>query len=241
MLIALAAVAVLTLAGVAAVVAIRARARAERYAAALERLESELQPISQRIRSSVERSQSAGGESDGFDPKLEELLDRIATDGSAVVAFRQLAGEVTPVVSTRRRLPRDSGGYELELEREIARARRTGRPLSLVLVDVDQPTADRLLQFAALLTRVTRVTDTVCRRRRDAFGILLPETGEDGARVFFRRVRDEAARTFDSGTGTTFSTGIVELKPNETSEALDVRARAAVAGRPAGRAADAPD
>jgi GGDEF domain-containing protein len=241
MLIALVVLTALALAGVAAVVAIRARARADRYAAALERLESELQPISQRIRSSVERSQPVGAESDDLDPKLEELLERIAADGSAVVAFRQLASEVAPeVASTRPRLPRDSGGYELELEREIARARRTGRPLSLVLVDVDQPTADRLLQFAALLTRVTRVTDTVCRRRRDAFGIFLPETGEEGARVFFRRVRDEAAQTFDSGTGTTFSTGIVELKPNETSEALDARARAAVAGRLADRAADAP-
>lgn len=233
--------AALALAAVAVALAMRARMRALRYATALGRLERELQSISQRIRSSVERSRPAGTESDDLNPKLEELLERIAADGSAVVAFRQLAGEVAPeVVPKRRRLPRDSGGYELELERELARARRTGRPLSLVLVDVDQPTADRLLQFAALLTRVTRVTDTVCRRRRDAFGILLPETSEDGARLFFRRVRDEAARTFDSGTGTTFSTGIVELKPNETSEALDARARAAVAGRLAGHAADAP-
>jgi GGDEF domain-containing protein len=245
MLIALVVAAVLALAGAAAVVAIRARARADRYAAALARLESELQPISQRIRSSVERSQPASAERDGLDPKLEELLERIAADGSAVVAFRQIADEVAPEVpSARRSTPRGSSAYEAELEREIARARRTGRPLSLVLVDVDQPTAERLLQFAALLTRVTRVTDTVCRRRRDAFGILLPETGEDGARLFFRRVHAEAARTFDTGTSTTFSTGIVELKPNETGEALDARARAAVAGRvsagEANRSVDAP-
>ncbi len=240
------AVAGLVLAGVAGVLALRARARADRYAAALERLEGELEPISQRIRSSVERSRPSDDTGhDELDPKLEELLERIAADGSAVVAFRQLAGEVAPgVVSAGRRSSRDSSGYELELEREIARARRTGRPLSLVLVDVDQPTAERLLQFAALLSRVTRVTDTVCRRRRDAFGILLPETAGDGARHFFRRVRDEAARTFDAGTGTTFSTGIVELEENENGEAFDARARAAVAGRvpddASGRAADAP-
>lgn len=242
MLIAVVVVAALSLAGVAVVVAIRAGARAGRYAAALERLEGELAPISQRIRSSVERTQPSA--SDDLDPKLEELLEKIAADGSAVVAFRQLAGEVAPeVVSARRSTRHGSSAYEAELEREIARARRTGRPLSLVLVDVDQPTAERLLQFAALLTRVTRVTDTVCRRRRDAFGILLPETPEDGARRFFRRIRDEAARTFDSGTGTTFSTGIVELQANETGEALDVRARGAIAGRAGntgGRVADAP-
>ena len=246
-LIVLVVVASVALVALAAVVAVRARARADRYAAALERLEGELAPISQSIRSSVARtvpSTNVAGQSE-IDPKIEDLLERIAADGSAVVAFRQLAGEVAPeVVSARRSASRGSSAYEGELEREIARARRTGRPLSLVLVDVDQPTAERLLQFAALLTRVTRVTDTVCRRRRDAFGILLPETPEDGARRFFRRIRDEAARTFDSGTGTTFSTGIVELQANETGDALDARARAAVAGgRPGnagGRVADAP-
>jgi hypothetical protein len=244
MLIALVVVAAVSLVVLATVVAVRARARAERYAAALERLEGELAPISQRIRSSVERSQPStnAASRDDLDPKLEELLERIAADGSAVVAFRQLAGEVAPeVVSARRSTARGSSAYEAELEREIARARRTGRPLSLVLVDVDQPTADRLLQFAALLTRVTRVTDTVCRRRRDAFGILLPETAEDGARRFFGRVRDEVTKAFDSGTGTTFSTGIVELQANETGEALDARARAAVAGRAPGDSGDLPE
>lgn len=239
MLIALA-VAAVSVAVAATVVAVRARARAARLGAVLERLEEELAPIHERIRSSVERSRPASAaEIVELDPKLEQLLERIAAEGSAAVAFRQLAGEVAPeVFSTRRSTPRGSSAYEAELEREIARSRRTGRPLSLVLVDVDQPTADRLLEFAALLSRVTRVTDTVCRRRRDAFGILLPETGSDGARCFFRRVRDEAARTFESGTGTTFSTGIVELEPNETGDALDARARAAVAGR-ANRTADA--
>jgi hypothetical protein len=248
-LIVLVVVASVALVAVATVVAVRGRARADRYATALERLEEELAPISQSIRNSVARtvlSTNVTGRTESeIDPKLEDLLERIAADGSAVVAFRQLAGEVAPeVVSARRSTSRGSSAYEAELEREIARARRTGRPLSLVLVDVDQPTAERLLQFAALLTRVTRVTDTVCRRRRDAFGILLPETPEDGARRFFRRIRDEAARTFDSGTGTTFSTGIVELQASETGEALDARARAAVAGRPpgdaGGRVADAP-
>ncbi len=87
---------------------------------------------------------------------------------------------------------------------------------------------------------MTRVTDTVCRRRQDAFGILLPETPEDGARCFFGRVRDEAARTFGTGAAT-FSTGIVEWRANESAEALDARARAAVTPRTAGAVGVAPD
>ena len=143
--------------------------------------------LAERIRDSVRRGRRHERSGQRVGPKLEELLERIAADGSAVVAFRQLAEEVAPDVASRRPTAGSNRqGYEAELEREIARARRTGRPLSLVLLDVDQPTPDRVLQLAALLTRVTRVTDTVCRRRRDAFGILLPETGEDGARRFLR-------------------------------------------------------
>jgi GGDEF domain-containing protein len=251
MVIALVVVAALAVVAVAALVAVRERARAERYNAALHRLDEELAPISQSIRQSVERVAGRNrDERHGLEPSVEELLGRIAEDGSAVAAFQQLAEEVVPdIASTRRRAVRSRRSeYEAELEREVARARRTGRPLSLVLVDVDHPTADRLLQVAALLTRVTRVTDTVCRRRRDAFGILLPETPEDGARRFYSRINEEAAKTFTSelaqdrnplardsgrakipgGGRTTFATGIVEWRPNETGDSLDARARLAV-------------
>jgi GGDEF domain-containing protein len=231
MLIALVVVA-LGLAALAVVAAIRARRDAARQRAALERLGEQLAPISERIRDSVARALPPDEPRLDVEPKLEELLERIAADRSAVVAFRQLASELTPeAASARRSTPRGSHAYEDELEREIARARRTGRPLSLVLIDVDQPTADRLLQLAALLTRVTRVTDTICRRRRDAFGILLPETAAAGADRFLGRVREEAALALASDTQTTFSTGIVEWRADETSDALDARARAALESR----------
>jgi GGDEF domain-containing protein len=237
---ALAAAGIALAAGVAAV---RAQARASRYAAALDELDRELRPISDRIRGAVERSRPAPDGSTAPGPRLDELLERVAADGSAVVVLRQLAEEVSPGSARRRSAARGARSeYEAELEREIARARRTGRPLSLVLLDVDQPTPDRLLRLAALLTRVPRVTDTVCRRRRDAFGILLPETSETGARLFHARLRDEVSQTFSS-TRTTFSAGIVEWRPDESGEALDARARAAVEGRaagPTGAVADTP-
>jgi GGDEF domain-containing protein len=229
MLIALVVAAAVALAGVAVVVAARERARAERFRTAFERLEGQLAPLSRRIRESVSRTRSADGDRG---PRLEDVLERIAADGSAVAAFRGIASELSPEAPDAHSASRRaSSAYEVELEREIARAQRTGRPLSLVLIDVDEPTAERLLGLAALLSRVTRVTDTVCRRRRDAFGILLPETPEEGAHRFFVRVRDEAARTFAASTGATFSTSIVEWRTSETSEAFDARARAVVERR----------
>jgi GGDEF domain-containing protein len=240
LLIALAAAAA-AIALVASMLALRTREQARRYAAALDGLERELAPISERIRDAVERSRpSAEPPAAAPDPKLEELIERIAADGSAVVALRQLADDMSP--QRRPALRGSHADYEAELEREVARARRTGRPLSLVLLDVDQPTPDRLLQLAALLTRVPRVTDTVCRRRRGAFGILLPETAEDGARRFGERLHEEV-RTLDPARRTTFSTGVVQWRPNESGEAFDARARAAVESRAAGSistAADAP-
>jgi GGDEF domain-containing protein len=243
--IALAAAAAL-LALVAGVVAVRAELRARRYGAALHELESSLRPISERIRGAVERARPTADEpASAPAPNLEELLERIAADGSAIVALRQIADEVSPESGARRR-PAFRGNrseYEAELEREIARARRTGRSLSLVLVDVDQATPDRLLQLAAVLARVPRVTDTVCRRRRDAFGILLPETATEGARRFRDRLQAEAAKSFTASGRTTFSTGFVEWRPNESGEALDARARAALesdAAGPDGIAADSP-
>lgn len=237
MLIGLVVVGAVALVAVAALVAVRAHARAERYGVALHRFDAQLGPISQSIRQSVERTSAAReqGARHELEPNLEGLLERIAEGGSAVVAFQELAEEMVPDIATSRRGDARSkrSEYEAELEREVARARRTGRPLSLVVVAVDDPTADRLLQLAALLSRVTRVTDTVCRRRRDAFGILLPETPEDGARRFYSRVHEEVAMTFNRGGQTTFSTGIVEWRPNETGESLDARARAAVEGRAA--------
>jgi diguanylate cyclase len=135
---------------------------------------------------------------------------------------------------------RNRRGYDEELERELARARRTGRPLSLLLMDLDDfgdvntrfdyPGGDLVLQeYADLLERVARATDTVARRGGEEFAILLPETTGDEGRLFYVRVRDEVAATSFSNVGRlTFSAGLVEWRPNETMEALDARVSGAV-------------
>jgi diguanylate cyclase (GGDEF)-like protein len=231
-----------------------------RFGSILRRVDAEIFPMTDVLRRSADRAEELGGHTgdDALSPNLERLLERIAAEGAPADAFRRLAGGLAPELANERRLPRakqpatrdeltgvrDRTGYEAELEREIARAHRSSRPLALVLLDLGDlaetriraghAETDRMLQdFAALLVRTTRVTDAVCRRRRGEFGILLPETNATGARHFRRRLRAAAADTSFGRLGpVTFSSGIVEWRPEESREVFDARARMAVA-RPA--------
>jgi GGDEF domain-containing protein len=127
----------------------------------------------------------------------------------------------------------DRRGYELELEREVARAQRTGRPLSVVLVGLENgPGSAGLGEMARLLTRVTRGTDISCRRGERELAVLLPETHEAGATRLTARLRDEARRGLRGQSQTTFAVGYAEWRPNESVDALDARAEAALT-RPA--------
>ena len=167
-------------------------------------------------------------------------------------ALRALADQAAPGIASARRFAelgqrsltdeltgiRNRSGYELELEREVARAHRTGRPLSLLVVELraapgatlsEQEADDALQELAGLLRRTARTTDIPCRRRPREFAIVLPETKDEGARRLYSRLRQETGASFGGGDQRTFSVGLVEWRPNETSAALDARAAAAVA------------
>ena len=162
---------------------------------------------------------------------LHELLAEVATGlGNARrfadVEARLLLDPATGIASRR--------GYEVELGREVARANRTGRPLSVVLVGVangtettTSGTSTSVDQVAQLLTRVTRRSDISCRRGDREFAILLPETREAGATVLTARLREEAKRAL-GGTRSTIAVGHVEWLPDESAEAFEVRMDAAL-------------
>ena len=173
---------------------------------------------------------------DAFTPAhtaaVHELLARYGTAlhnarRFADVEARILLDPATGIASRR--------GYELELEREVARASRTGRPLSVVLVGVGNGTntattgeeTNGIGEFARLLTRITRKSDISCRRGDHEFAILLPETRKEGATILTERLREEARRTLGSRQST-FAVGLVEWRPSESLEALEARAEAAL-------------
>jgi diguanylate cyclase (GGDEF)-like protein len=176
-----------------------------------------------------------------FRPEHARALEALAEEAApGIVNARRFSEAELRAVTDGLTSVRNRRGYDEELERELARARRTGRPLSLLLFDLDNfaevnsrfdyPGGDVVLQeFADLLARAARATDTVCRRGGEEFAIILPETTGDEARQFYTRLRDEVATTVFTHVGRmTFSAGLVEWRPNETQESVDARVSAGV-------------
>jgi diguanylate cyclase (GGDEF)-like protein len=90
------------------------------------------------------------------------------------------------------------------LRRETKRASRSGRPLSLLFIDLDgfKGVNDThghlfgsraLVEAAAVIRSSARETDVVSRFGGDEFAIILPDTGGEGAFAVGARVRDKIA------------------------------------------------
>ena len=92
----------------------------------------------------------------------------------------------------------------LVLRRETKRASRSGRPLSLLFIDLDGFKAVNdghghlcgsraLVEAAGLIRGSARETDVVSRFGGDEFAIVLPDTGGEGAYAVGERVRERVA------------------------------------------------
>jgi diguanylate cyclase (GGDEF)-like protein len=87
------------------------------------------------------------------------------------------------------------------LRRETKRASRSGRPLSLLFIDLDgfkqvndtyghQAGSRTLAEAAGIIRGCARETDIVARFGGDEFSLILPDTGQDGAVSVALRVRE---------------------------------------------------
>jgi diguanylate cyclase (GGDEF)-like protein len=113
------------------------------------------------------------------------------------------------------------------LRRETKRASRSGRPLSLLFVDLDgfKSINDThghlfgsraLVEAASVIRASARETDMVARFGGDEFALILPDTGSEGAVSVGERVRERiAAFRFLQGDGLsiqlTVSVGVATL------------------------------
>jgi diguanylate cyclase (GGDEF)-like protein/putative nucleotidyltransferase with HDIG domain len=122
---------------------------------------------------------------------------------------------------------RNHRAFQEDLARELQRSGRTGEPVALVLMDVDELKAineahghqagdERLQALADAIRAAQRATDTAYRTGGDEFAVVLPGARALGAMEFAQRVR-ALTRHGAHGPAFTATAGI--------SEALGLRAR----------------
>jgi diguanylate cyclase (GGDEF)-like protein len=151
-----------------------------------------------------------------------EVLEMLATHAATAIESARLherseersQRDALTRLFNRRRLDED-------LDAECKRSIRYGRPLTLVMLDVDHfkafndahghPQADSALQeVATVIAGCVRTTDTAYRYGGEEFCILLRETTAEDAMLFAERVRRRIEQRFVSGpmAGITASFGV---------------------------------
>ena len=146
--------------------------------------------------------QQLGGLNETLRHKAEELELLSVTDG------------LTGLVNHR--------ALQQRLAEEGVRAKRTSRPFSVIMADVDffknyndefgHPAGDEVLkQVAQILKDATRTVDCVARYGGEEFAILLPETAAEGAMEVAERMRTRVAAAQFTGREVTLSLGVAEF------------------------------
>ncbi|GEO83048.1 diguanylate cyclase [Pararhodospirillum oryzae] len=148
--------------------------------------------------------------------------------------------------SKNRRFFMDTGTHE------VARSRRAGRPLAVAILDIDRfkkinDTWGHAVGDEAIRTLVrttlaaTRESDVLGRLGGEEFGLLLPETNAQAARMVAEKIRAQVAATLVQAPGASFamtvSIGVTTLAVSDDSlaAALDRADRALYRAKESGR------
>jgi diguanylate cyclase len=159
--------------------------------------------------------------------------------GEDVAALRRQIAALVEEVGELGRLARtdpltglaNRRGWDEQLDRELAQARRSGRPVSVALMDIDDfkrfndsrghQAGDRLLVAAAAAWQgQLREGDVLCRWGGDEFAALLPDCFEGEAHEIIARV------TSTTPSLQSCAAGIAAWDGTETSDELVWRADA---------------
>ena len=174
------------------------------------------------------------------DPDIDSLEDvvsgtRPALEGSLELRDADPVPELDPLTELY-----DRRAFQGLLDREIGRARRDGKPLALLMLDVDRLTtlnarighlaADGVLaEISARLREVAREDDLPCRIGGGRFGVLMPGSDAQHAEHLFERLRSALHSHPIADIGVvTLSGGVAELLSSDDAAALLGRADAAL-------------
>ncbi len=167
-------------------------------------------------------------------PRLERLMGLIAAEAGVAIERAALldrlermahTDDLTGLINRR--------AWDLELEREVARARRDGAPLAVAMLDLDRfkeyndrhghQAGDRVLREAASAWRaVLRETDLLARYGGEEFAVALPGCDADRAGLLVNRLREVTP------AGQSCSAGLACWDGSESAEQLLGRADTAL-------------
>lgn len=176
--------------------------------------------------------------------QLQDLQERAEQSDTQIEQLRQQlqAAARSSRIDELTGLPNRLGISEM-LEREVARARRHGKPLSVALLDMDgmrtlnqthgQAMGDAALQhFARLARSQLRPEDVLGRHDGQRFLLLLPEAAEAHALPAVQRLQQHlqthALPQAEPALVLSFGAGVAQLQPHEQSMDLLRRADAAM-------------
>ncbi|MFW6051411.1 MAG: diguanylate cyclase [Myxococcota bacterium] len=136
-------------------------------------------------------------------PTLQVLANQLAVSMANAAAVKRLEEMATTDGLTGCLNKR---AFLEELDRKLRAAERFGRPLSLIVTDIDHfksvndtyghATGDVVIkELGAILQRVKRETDVVARFGGEEFCVLCEETDTEGAKLLAERVRQELGAT----------------------------------------------
>jgi diguanylate cyclase (GGDEF)-like protein len=119
--------------------------------------------------------------------------------------------------------------WDTQAQGELDRARRHGRPMSLIAMDLDHfknindtlghAAGDQaLIDFVNRVNALLRKQDSLGRIGGEEFVLLLPETAADEAHIVAERIRASIERESKS-PAITVSVGVAELQPQESTVA----------------------
>ena len=170
------------------------------------------------------------------DPELEALEELSSRAGPAIENARRFR-EARRLADLDALTGLHNRRYFHEtLEREVARAQRYGRKLSLIVFDLDDFKAindrighlpgDAVLAEAAERVRgAVRSADVACRVGGDEFAIVMPESALHDADQLYRRVRSAVSAGPIGQAGRVFlSAGVAELQEDDNPTSFFERA-----------------